>query len=329
MHSKLLISILIVKLALQLGNNDIHSAHEFLSYLSKTPFYSQLEKEIQEVSREKHESLVTKPVKTVPKQSAADQEHKKVAEEYPKTDTPPSGGLPFLASILKLKPRDEDDSNSINPQTEAKVKPTPGGLPFLASIKKLKPKEDEESSAGPAAPQGLPFLASIKKLRPNDNVEEDKSECSTESSHLVHLPINLNAPTPPPLPDFLKYPNGSAPGPPPPLPAFLRSISELSLSSSKSSNQSASHPPKLPSSSSVLGLEEECGKSQKIKNSLHWSEIKDKMRIENTIWSELDVLQQFQSFDVHRFEELFCIDPIEDAKNKTLSRSRSFEDSGR
>jgi hypothetical protein len=61
----------------------------------------------------------------------------------------------------------------------------------------------------------------------------------------------------------------------------------------------------------------------KIKNALHWGEIRDEAKLKNTIWSELieDQLVQDKRLDVHKFEELFCVNP----EDERLKRRSSFK----
>lgn len=59
----------------------------------------------------------------------------------------------------------------------------------------------------------------------------------------------------------------------------------------------------------------------KIKNALHWGEIRDETKLKNTIWSELldDQLVQDKHLDVHKFEELFCVNPEEERPKRRSS----------
>lgn len=58
-------------------------------------------------------------------------------------------------------------------------------------------------------------------------------------------------------------------------------------------------------------LAEEASKP-KIKTKFHWEEIKDRQKLRNTVWFEL--MEQIPDYDpanldIHKFEELFCVDP--------------------
>lgn len=330
-----------MKLALQLGNNDIHVAHEFLSYLSKSPLYPGLDKELTELTRAQHEATLakTQDAKSILAESKSSERLTVVADvadvvvEKPvnpilealktrKTLEPPSGsggGLPFLAGLMKatadrkaqgqLETTDLEKTHSQENPVKSPIPPiaVSGGLPFLSGLMKATANRRSEGSLESVTSDEKPSASEVTVEKPVVLVAGSAK-------------INPNPPPAPPLPDYLRHgtheDKSTAPAPPaaPTLPAFLQAIKNRGDAS-----PTVPGAPPLPKPAPVIPE-----KSQKIKNKLHWGEIRGEEKIKNTIWSELQDDETEKSLDVLKFEELFCVNPSDEARKAAKKSSESI-----
>lgn len=121
-------------------------------------------------------------------------------------------------------------------------------------------------------------------------------------------PESVPAAPPPPPPPFM-IPNVPLPPgvPPPPPPPFMIPGAPL--------------PPGAPPPPPLPGLASDNAQSgtvrKRVKNKLHWEEVREN-QVRNSIWGTLkkEDFEGVPSFDVEKFEELFCIDPTKDTKAK-------------
>lgn len=222
-----------------------------------------------------------------------------------RTDSsPPAPPLPSLEPVMASPPA---------------PRPVINGLPFLEAIQKLREPEISEEASPPnnagvpmpptpsdATPR-TPPLSLVSPVPTPSALETSPApspptRASSEAPSHGSIP-SLPPPPPPPMPSFLGGPPSSGPVPPPPPPPFM---------------QRGGGPPPPPPMPGARGAVLES--RHKIKNALHWDEIRDESRLQNTVWSEIlnDQRIREKALDVHRFEELFCVDPEEEKRKKKL-----------
>lgn len=272
----------------------------------------------------------------------------------------PSSGPPFLAGLLKatagrknqgsLEDSGKEGESSAEPSKESESPKGPsGGPPFLAGLLKatanrrnagsLESSQESIDEEKPKSPTGgPPFLAGLMKATANrrnqgtlsteDEPAQEPEEAPKPSGHLA--PINPNPPPAPPLPNYLRYPKPSSSLQSSPSSMLASGNIELSIADDLSRASTPPPfgalpppPPPFPGKKAPVIPENR----QKIKNTLHWGEIRNEERIRNTIWSELQETGDAKEkiLDVHKFEELFCVNPSEEA-SRSLKKSEHVEE---
>lgn len=321
-------NISLAKLALQLGDNDIHSAHEFLATLSKAPHYDTLDREFTLLSKQQLEQKqlpVTKEVKTEkPKivEIVSEEEPKKAEKRLNQPEIQSVPVAPPLPPFIKNSQPASPTNILSSPIPKAPDVPVflqssipipPPLPPFIRSaptspiatvIQTTSPSCSSEARSPPLPPPPFPLF--IKPSVPTAGAPPPAPPLPQFLQKATGGP-----PPPPPLPPFIQKPSGGAPPPPPPPPFMLKPGGASSI------------PPPPPSFSPPLAPpmpttpKETEAPRHKIKNALHWGEIRDEAKLKNTIWSELeDHLALDKHLDVHKFEELFCINPEEEKMKK-------------
>lgn len=236
-------------------------------------------------------------------------------DEKPKI---PSGGPPFLAGLLKATTgrRSEGSLESVGDEMKPSKSPMNGGPPFLAGLMKAtagRKNQGELSVDGPIA-------------------EPSAKDPSPPQLSSALAPMNPNPPPAPPLPDYLRYPRPTSLQS---SPSSLMASGNIELSIADDLSRTSTPPPfpgfgggppppppfpgaKVPSIPETR---------HKIKNTLHWGEIRNADRIRNTIWSELQATGDTSEkmMDVHKFEELFCVNP-NDETSKSVKKSEPVEE---
>jgi len=359
----LILICMLVKLALQLGNNDIHAAHECLATLSKSPQYIGLDRELTELTRvklekanlipklpevhsepekrEKQDVVMESVKEAVDPILEAVNTGKLMAKQEPIDEEPkvPTGGPPFLAGLMKATAaRRSIGTLHVEPAIHKDEAPRPPlrGPSFLAGLGKatearknrgvLPDERDDNEIERDAPPPRVPaFLAGLSKATAGRKnicklpAEDDESNSSKAELKPLETPlignlakINPNPPPAPPFPEHLRPARS-------PFGDSLASNIDLSIADDFSRTPS----PPLPPAPPIPGFLSKPAASEparhRIKNALHWDEIRGEEKIRNTVWSELQTSMSVESeqqkkkvIDVHRFEELFCVNPVDD-----------------
>lgn len=231
------------RLALQVGDNDIHAAHEFLTGLGRTGILKIVDRELHPMEKAKYKGMK--------EDTASSFTQSLSSTPVQRTET--------TLTVTELL-QDEGDSDS-----------TGGNNAFLRQL--IERKKSIKSQIG--TDEGISLHSSVENI-------------SSFVKDSVVIP-----PPPPPMPPV----KGGIVPPPPPLPI-------------KSGGPIPPPPPlfspgSIPSSrASTPPIDES---KLRIKNALHWEEIRDKGQLERSVWTEL-MEEGGDALDVQKFEELFCVD---------------------
>lgn len=208
----------------------------------------------------------------------------------------------FVADILKVAGSRKDTVSQHTNQAESIKEKASRLPPFLAGLEKITSNRRK-----------------LGELPEEDTSAETKTDlCDPASvtepllvSNKYSFVINAGIPEAPPLPAYLAHSRSKIPSAPP-LPDHLRHGNSGTTTTSKI----PSAPPLPPK---FLPKKDE--KRHRVKNTLHWGEIRDEKQIRNTIWLELQETDPMgdRSLDVHRFEEMFCVGPQDESR--TISKA--------
>lgn len=237
------------RLALQVRNNDIHLAHEFLSILSKTPFYDSLDRELVSLGKLKYDKMrsLHAAAKTLPASPASPDgptvnpspsagdigtgNHSKDRISFYSEPASPAAHLASADSVQveslakMVLVSSDDDSDKDPPKTSSPLFTQPQQkMQVESKAPKVQDSEAEESAARPdrtAAPVKAPQNPRIPLSPPLPPLP---SKSKTSPNHAASRPDPLAKALPPPvLTAFSKAstpssPSSPLPPPPPPLP---------------------------------------------------------------------------------------------------------------
>lgn len=363
------------RLALQLGNNDIHSAHEFLDGFRKSQVYESIDKDLVYLSKMKYDQM---RISHVQKEEATSNPNLpqiishnssnfslelnqlETAEERP--------SIVDNASVDFDKDQVFHDERNDFSDNSKKVAKSAIEIFFqrrsrqrsdtTSSIVDLVCHEEEDcidantKSDDVSDSQNLVATASNQTIPispPSPFKQRNISSSMKSSLSTAHRPSDESNVVPVP-PEFSKL-SGKIPSAPPflkpgstvPLaPKFPKKTSvndatavvpsskEVKTMDSISKESSSYSRPSSPLNDTEVSGSSRYVSRLRIKNALHWDEIRDQKRIRNTVWLEMMESSQRNSkdggnalddveleLDLHRFEELFCVDP------NSIDRSRT------